>query len=160
MCRSRCANWLRAIMIVQINDRRMYEKVRDECGEQLAGCYRLVGLSPSGNPIPIRRMLGDDEDGVLYIGASVRLPGRLASLKKALLASYGEGGYLNKYVHNAAAKLTPGSMKLFPDTNCFHVEVRKGDLTWSPKDKAHFVEEARLLRRYHDRWGEYPPLNG
>jgi hypothetical protein len=137
----------------------VWQSVRDDFG-LVAGTYSLRLWNDTLTDFsPITRLLRTDEEGTLYIGTSSKLPNRIGALKKAVCAAYGGiEGYRDPGVHGAGRMIS----KLFARTFAVErlcVEVR----THPPNADDQFYyyrEEWRLLSRYAERFGEFPPLNG
>ena len=66
--------------VFKITDAHLFEEVRLLCNGTETGCYRVFSTGPDGRPTPVRRLLGDDPEGIIYIG-SRRLHGRMADLR-------------------------------------------------------------------------------
>lgn len=112
------------------------------------GIYFLHSLDEKGQPRPTQRLLGTDEEGVLYIGTTRgrTLSERLADFRKTVLPGYKGTGHIagRKY------KQLPNLMEKFPyDTLAFSIRVCEDP----PK------EESLAIKEYKNRFGEKPPLN-
>lgn len=109
------------------------------------GVYKVIAVK-SGKRIPINRLLGTDQDGVLYIGKADSFLKRVIDLRKALSPVHKSSahgfGYKYKHINSLNAA--------FPFENLF-VELNE---TENPRDL-----EYRWLKEYLDTFGEVPPLN-
>lgn len=109
------------------------------------GVYEIVVLDGNGYPKPLSRVGGVDGRGVLYIGGSRRLRGRLNTLRRMLYEQRPEG-HIAGMTYRASPRLkdiAPPSRLAFRFRHC--ADFRD--------------EEDTLLRRYVRKFGEVPPLN-
>jgi hypothetical protein len=146
----------------KINDFETYNRMQKDIGN-VAGIYQLRLLNPDDTTFkPLQRLLSVDNCGVLYIGASLSLPDRVASLRKGVCAAY-KVVYTDHSVHPCGMKLKDRTrMREFCgfESLCVVVEPCGG----SPEDfesyKGHYKLEWDQLQKYCMEFGEYPPLNG
>ena len=112
-----------------------------ECG----GVYFIQSYN---NQIPIRlnRVLGTDEEGVLYIGKSENLRERLRMLWRVLNAKLKATAHTFGTKYNDNKKLR----EAFP-LKSLYVSFR---ITNEPKSL-----ESELLYKYFSKYGEVPPFN-
>ncbi len=101
--------------------------------------------------------------GILYIGASMSLPDRVASLRKAANAAYRIGPYTDPTVHPCGRKLASNNKlrSMFQYRRlCITVEqCRSGPEDFEMK-QGHYQLEWSHLQSYCELYGEFPPLNG
>jgi hypothetical protein len=110
---------------------------------------RLID-APSGRPIPIGRFLGIDESGILLIGVSNDLGGRLYNFYYSYLEdrrTHSEGRRLH------LVRMLTKFEEIYPEASMQFSVKRIPD-----KEQAKHEEE-RLLKSYFKRFGELPPLN-
>jgi|GEM_PF-1684392 predicted GIY-YIG superfamily endonuclease len=114
------------------------------------GVYKIRLVSSKGLPIKIPRFLGNDGDGILYIGHTDDINKRINFLRGAIQGkqySSTEGQRLNLII-----KIT----SFIENYNNFKVQ-------YSFKRFAHKrgakLEKERLLECYFERYGEAPPVN-
>jgi hypothetical protein len=150
-------------------DDRMYDKFREGFGGPAPGIYRLHQLDGTGSFRPLARLLDSDEFGTLYIGTSWFVPNRANKMRGSICAAYRKLSP-NTYGHltnkSADAHQTGKAIKLMPlfaerlplDHLC--VTGERFSNARAPTDADHVHMEARLLREYAERFGEWPPLNG
>ena len=105
------------------------------------------------------RLLGVDSTEPLYIGASRRLPGRMADLKKSVYAAYQAGKYKTVWPHMVGRKISSSFRAAFP-LESMRVLIQGCKLEHAANEDQHFHDEAAELRAYQARYGETPPLNG
>jgi hypothetical protein len=139
--------------------------------ERFPGIYRLHATGSDGSFLPISRLLGVDPNGVLYIGTSVVVQDRAASLKKSICAAYkkvdpqtyGDQTFIDVGSHQTGKKIVrlPKFVAKFPlSTLCLTVEKYKGnDNDLETTSSGHFSLEEKLLREYKNEYGEKPALN-
>ncbi len=94
----------------------------------------------------INRVLGVDNEGILYIGKSDYLKERLRMLWRVLNPKLKATAHTFGQKYNESKKLK----KLFPMDSLFI------DFKTSKKPK---YLESKLLKRYFDKFGEVPPFN-
>src|SRR5689334_3888302 len=109
----------------------------DSLHKPFPGIYRLHVLDEQGF-LPLSRLLDVDPDGVIYIGTSVSVPGRVASLKKSISAAYKKVDpqtyahlpYIDEGTHQTGKKIVriPRFVERFRfDRLCVTVERYTGD---------------------------------
>ncbi len=114
------------------------EKIPD-----LAGVYKILADRP------ICRLLGTDKEGILDIGESIDLRKRITIFRSCIKGSRKQG-------HAAGVRFRDREL-----LNSFAEEtllVRWKKTGGKDKRKAQ-AEEARLLQKYRNDFGENPPLN-
>jgi hypothetical protein len=146
-----------------ISDLETWDKMQGEF-RNAPGIYELRLLGPDlTNFAPLQRLLSVDTDGILYIGASLSLPARIASLRKGVSAAYGGREYEDPSVHPCGRKLCDRPrLKETCDFDFLCVMVEAcGDTPESFENyNGHYKLEWERLQRYCAEFGEYPPLNG
>lgn len=146
----------------QVNDPKTWDKMQKEVGH-VPGVYELRALGPDGiNFRPLQRLVSVDQNGILYVGASLSLPARVASLRKGVFAAYGRE-YDQPTVHPCGTKLRdrPRMMEFCDvDSLCVIVEACENSPELFEDHGRHFELEWQRLQRYCKEFGEYPPLNG
>ena len=119
------------------------------------GVYRIRLIDSAGHsPVPVKRLLCQDEDGLLVIGESKDLRNRLKEFHKVTKE---KTGFLR---HSAGDRLLLNlifrhiSSKAFFDNKGLEVSFTKAQ----DKAGAQRLEEL-LLKVYFIQFGELPPLN-
>ncbi len=112
----------------------------------LPGMYQLIATDAGGEPLELDRIGGKDPGGLLYIGQSRHLRGRLTSIRNALVNDrrLGPMPAVTYQSSMAIQKLVPVSQIMFRFDHCD--ACRKA--------------EADELKYYFDIFGEVPPMNG
>ncbi len=113
------------------------------------GVYKVRLVDSSGFPVAIGRLVGKDDKGLLAIGSTKHLAGRVGKFCNALdkgADSHSVGERL--FLIRVACRRIPRKYK---DTK-FQVAVMK--LASDPAE-----EEGILLTKYFLKYGELPPLN-
>lgn len=111
------------------------------------GVYIIYALNTDMTPQPISRILGIDNNGILYIGETTNFKKRLELFRRVMSpanASIAHSGALN-------LKELPALRQRFP-ANCIYVKV-------FPHQNPN-AEETRMIEEYRQEFGEVPPLNG
>jgi len=122
---------------------------------KVSGVYKIRLSDSAGRPIPVGRLLGIDKKGVLAIGESVNLGGRLKEFHSAYTAgkfgrhSVGDRLFLVLMCQYSRFKTN------YQNNSWLQFRVMK----LSSKAAAQ-AEEERLLKNYFKAHGELPPLNG
>ena len=109
------------------------------------GVYFIYSLN-NNIPIKLDRVLGADEEGVLYIGKSENLRERLRMLWRVLNPKLKATAHTFGTKYNNNKKLR----EAFP-LNSLYVSFR---ITTNPK-----TLESELLDKYFSNYGEVPPFN-
>lgn len=134
----------------RILDKDFWKQV-DNAVNNRPGIYKLLCLNENG-PVPVPRIAGVDNEGILYIGKSENgeLRYRLGSLKKSLDTSYADRG-----AHSAGSRYH------------FHSDIRKNYpleglfvsiLSTDSQSGAGKLEKEELIK-YQEQFGELPPFN-
>ena len=109
------------------------------------GVYKVIATE-NKKPIPISRLLGKDNEGVLYIGQTISFLDRVIELKKSTAPKYvssnHEFGF--RYKEHPSIKINFPYDKLFIDLQ--------------PSNKPDELEKEEL-KKYYEQFGELPPLN-
>jgi len=105
------------------------------------GVYQIKVVKPTGSPISIRRLLGNDKMGIIYIGRG-RCETVATRIRKNVENEKGYAGVKRKFL-----KLQPHC--LFARARFVSVKTAKNleDL------------ETNLLKKYKEKFGELPPFN-
>ena len=134
----------------RILDKDFWKQVDDAVNEK-PGIYKLFCLNEKG-PVPVPRIAGVDNDGILYIGKSENgaLRSRLGSLKKSLDTSY-----TDRSTHSAGSRYHFQSdiRKNYPLEGLF-VSI----LSTDSQSEAGKLEKEEL-KFYQKQFGELPPFN-
>jgi hypothetical protein len=110
-----------------------------------AGVY-FIHSYDNGHPTGLNRVLGTDEEGVLYIGRSVNLRERLRMFWRVLDPKLKATAHTFGTKYNDNKKL----WEAFP-LKSLYVSYR---ITTEPKKL-----ESELLDKYFSKYGEVPPFN-
>lgn len=125
--------------MIQVND-AMAIKNESEC---LYGIYKLFWVI-NGQPQPINRLLDTDNSGLLYIGGTKSVQGRLDNFRNS--------AFRRGTNHTAGKKYREGKLNRF---------ISEGDIYAEVKYFHNALElERELLLNYRRTFGEIPPLNG
>ncbi|MCG9698363.1 hypothetical protein [Shewanella sp. Isolate11] len=130
---------------IKISSEKMWYDINDVHG-QSGGVYILRCLSESGGPIPINRLLGTDESGVLYIGKANSFLNRVAELKKSISPDYNSGSHECGSRYKSHRAITQAFPYKFLYVNLIESEEPR-------------KVESELLNDYENKYGELPPLN-
>ena len=130
--------------LFQFADPTFWDKINDRHKSD-GGVYKVIAVD-SGQRTPINRLLGTDDQGVLYIGKATTFIDRVIDLKKSISPDY------NGTAHTCGRryKATPNIAKHFPFDK-LHIELIQST---TPDDL-----EKKLLNDYMQTFGEVPPLN-
>src|SRR5680860_509616 len=79
------------------------------------GVYELYCMNGNGLTIPVQRMLGSDEDGILYIGMASNFLDRVINLKKSISPKYKSVSHECGTRYKASTK----TKELYPYQNLF-----------------------------------------
>jgi hypothetical protein len=146
----------------KVSDLQTWNKTQNEVSN-VPGVYELRVLERKGiNFRPLQRRMSVDQNGILYIGASLSLPARVASLRKGVLSAYGRE-YKAFSAHLCGTKLHDRPrINEFCDVDslCIMVETCGNSPEDFEEHDGHYELEWLCLQRYCDKCGEYPPLNG
>ncbi|RKN83354.1 hypothetical protein [Ulvibacterium marinum] len=110
------------------------------------GVYELYCMNKYGKTIPVNRMLGTDDEGLLYIGKAGSFLDRVIELKKSISPDYNSRGH----ECGARYKASKGIQEIYPYENLFVY------LTSSENER---ILEIEKLNGYLEKFGEFPPLN-
>lgn len=127
-----------------IANENFWFNIESEFG-QAGGIYKLVCIQ-KGKPLPICRLTGKDNNGILYIGKATSFLNRVIELKKSISKGYEtlshEAGF--RYLEIDTIQ------KHFPYKDLY-VLLKVDDNTDTPEQEA--------LKSYVNEFGEPPPLN-
>jgi hypothetical protein len=115
------------------------------------GVYRIRLLDSNGRPVEIRRILGVDTDGIIYIGMAAR--GRDGGLSNRLW-----GFWMSAFGRDASAHAAGARYKRLLSKHLPRHQVEYSYRKVSGAREAKQLE-AECLRKYAVQWGELPPLN-
>ena len=140
---------------ILISESHFWDKARTKIGdEQKPGVYKLRCLKEDSQGfIPICRLLGKDDEGILYIGAGKLLLARVTELMMAL-RSVMKIDYNNHSKHTCSFKYENINIQQkYPYT--------KLCVTLYPIDNGNdpYIFERELLENYEKTYGEAPPFN-
>ena len=130
-----------------LSSEEVWQKLKRDHGDK-GGVYKLHCLDEENDRrlIPINRVLGVDQEGVLYIGKASVIHNRIGDLMKSLSSEYKSFGHPAGQLYAINKKL----QESFPfDRLCVTVLPSE-----NPTDTE--IEE---LRKYFDEYGEVPPFN-
>ncbi len=127
---------------IRFDDKDFYKDVPNE-----VGIYKIYSLQENNIPHILRRLLKDDEEGILYICHSKKLKDRIRMLYRVL-----NPNDFAATAHTFGMKYRNSKIlqKNFPkSTLAFTYEV----------DSQHEKKEKKLIKNYSEIFGEVPPLN-
>lgn len=112
------------------------------------GVYTLscVQNDDSMRPTPVQRLLGEDADGVLYIGMATSFLDRVIQLKKSLSPEHVSQGHECGVRHKQHVQIA----QAFP----YERLMVSFSVSEAPREA-----EQQALQHYFNRFGELPPLN-
>jgi hypothetical protein len=119
------------------------------------GVYTIRLADSVRQPIPISRLFGDDDEGLLAIGESVDLARRIKDFYNA----YTAGAFGRHSVGDRLFLVLICRYSSFKTTNQNNSTVQFRIMKLSNKVEAQ-TEEEKLLKNYFKEHGELPPLNG
>jgi len=108
------------------------------------GLYQIRMADSSNNPIPIPRLAGIDESGIIYIGKSIKLRPRI------------ENFYCGRHSGGGMYNLVRLRLKRHKPYNGYLLQYRYMKI--NDKEMIKKVE-TNLLRRYFRKYCELPPFN-
>lgn len=108
------------------------------------GLYQIRMTNTHNNPIPIPRLAGTDEGGIIYIGQSVKLRPRIESFYCGRHSGGGMYGLV---------RLRLKKIKRYKD---YYLQYRCMNISDSDMMRK---KETRMLRRYFREHCELPPFN-
>lgn len=111
------------------------------------GIYKIYSLDENDNPRHLQRLLGIDEEGVLYIGKSENLNDRVRMLWRVLQPNY------RATAHTFGVNYK--SLQVIQDA--FPLDTLAIDFEENNMAK---IYEKSLIENYRQLYGEVPPLNG
>ena len=130
-----------------LSSKEVWKKLARDHGDR-GGVYKLHCLYEENNSkfIPINRILGVDQEGVLYIGKASQICTRIGDLMKSLSPSH------KSFNHPAGIRYA--SNKKLQESFSFNrlcVTVLPSE---DPNDS-----EVYEMRKYFEQYGEVPPFN-
>jgi len=133
--------------LLKIADANFWYKIDDLCKEwgKDGGVYKLIGVS-NGKRAVINRLLGADDQGVLYIGMAKTFLNRVIELKKSILREYSSSSHDCGVLY----KNHSGINSRFAEQDLY-VEL------W-PSERPELLE-SEFIRNYTNTFGEVPPMN-
>lgn len=108
------------------------------------GLYQIRMVNPSDNPLPIPRLAGVDERGIIYIGKSVELRTRI------------ENFYCGRHSGGGMYNLIRLRLRRYKPYNNYILQYRYMKIS---DEKVMEKTETNLLRRYFREYCEPPPFN-
>jgi hypothetical protein len=108
------------------------------------GLYQIRMVNPSNKPLPIPRLAGVDESGIIYIGKSVELRTRI------------ENFYCGRHSGGGMYNLVRLRLRRHKPYNNYLLQYR---YMKSNDENAMEKTETNLLRRYFRQYCELPPFN-
>lgn len=129
----------------RISSERFWYEINDAFASS-GGVYVLSCVDEKEIPIPVGRLLGEDLDGVLYIGMANSLLDRVTELKKSLSPDHISSAHECGSRHKSDALIS----ERFP------YERLRVDLIAAEDPRA---AEQDALAKYLAKFGELPPLN-
>ncbi|MFD1314236.1 GIY-YIG nuclease family protein [Namhaeicola litoreus] len=111
------------------------------------GVYRIYWIK-NGKRQPIKRFMGSDKTGLIYIGESINIRKRLNEFRNAAFGKSQESHV--------------GGKKIFR-LDILKSHIQKKDLFFEfeyTEPNEHRDRENQLLEHYKQKFGEVPPLNG
>jgi hypothetical protein len=115
------------------------------------GVYRIRAFGNDGQPVPLRRLGGDDPDGILDIGETGK--GTTGTLQ------YRIGTFQNAVLRGTAPHAAGCKFHVYQYSQHFPLDRLRVDWVTKPsKDEARDFEK-KLLRDYRSRLLDCPPLN-
>lgn len=133
-------------MFYLASDNMWYEINEKFCNNGGVYIIKCVESVYSPTPLPINRLLGQDNEGILYIGKADVFTKRVADFKKSVNPIYSSKGHEAGY----RLKSHPGLAASFP-FNQLTAELIESD---DPR-----FTECKIINEYEERFGELPPLN-
>ena len=130
-----------------LSSEEVWQKLARDHGDK-GGVYKLHCLDEENDStfIPINRILGVDQEGVLYIGKASLIRNRIGDLMKSLSPTH------KSFNHPAGIRYASNKklQESFPfDRLCVTVLPSE-----TPNDS-----EVHEMRKYFEEYGEVPPLN-
>jgi len=112
------------------------------------GFYKIYALNKKGKPRSIRRVLGNDKEGIIYIGCAPKqtLKKRLDNFRLCVVPGY-------KTTNHSGGKRYK-SLKAFQEEFPYKTLA----VTYQVSNKSKQREKA-MLEEYSQQYGEVPPLN-
>lgn len=111
------------------------------------GIYKIYSLDENDNPRHLQRLLGIDEEGVLYIGKSENLNDRVRMLWRVLQPNY----RATAHTFGMNYKSLQVIQDEFP-LDTLAIEFEENNMAK--------IYERSLIENYRQLYGEVPPLNG
>jgi len=118
-----------------------------------SGCYALI-LFKNENPKKICRLLGKDDNGILYIGKADSLLERVTSLQQSVICN---SEFSQEHPKEKGHKSL--SKKFFRIRKSIDINDLKIKI-WNNQEDIPEKLESYLLELYVRSYGELPPLNG
>ena len=130
--------------LLHIADNDFWNKINNQFQDN-GGVYKIIAVQ-DGQRITIKRFLGYDKNGILYIGKANSFLDRVIDLKKSISPEY-QG---TSHICGRRYKSNPNIARQFPFSILF-IELIHSD---KPDEL-----EKDLLNDYRLVYGEVPPLN-
>jgi hypothetical protein len=117
-----------------------------------AGIYKIRRADPEGVAVPVARLEGNDEEGLLAIGESNNLARRIKEFHDAYIGK--------RFQHSSAVNLFITWVSRYSPLQTSHGQSRIQVTAMKLGDKIEAEkQEEELFKRYFVRYGELPPLN-
>lgn len=140
-------------------DEPSWQQVDDLFGRN-PGIYRVKVKNASGDGYePIRRLLGIDSSGLLYIGMSDAIISRFGGLRAGIYGAYRYRTYTNPAAHGIGVKMAQGFSRAFSKERIFIEIEGYSKSTEVPKNFDAWRYEADAIGDYIKQFGEPPPFN-
>jgi len=130
--------------LFHIADKHFWDKI-DDLYKEKGGVYKMIAVEDKKR-ITIKRFLGYDQSGVLYIGKATSFLDRVINLKKSISPNLAG----TSHICGRRYKANPNIAIQFPFMNLY-IELIQDD---EPEEL-----EKKLLKEYRITFGEVPPLN-
>lgn len=130
--------------IFHLGDKDLWNMINDLYKDK-GGVYKMIAVE-DGKRSTIRRFLGYDQNGVLYIGKATSFIDRVINLKKTISPDYND----TSHICGRRYKSNPNIAIQFPFMNLY-IELTQSD---QPDEL-----EKQYLEDYKKVFGEVPPLN-
>lgn len=131
-------------MVISLADTNLWDKINQQFTNK-GGIYKIIAIKDNV-PVAINRLLGADNNGILYIGKATSFLDRVIELKKSTDPNY----ISSNHEFGSRYKKHSEIRSLFPFEN-ISVSLELCD---NPAET-----ESAELKKYYETFGELPPLN-
>lgn len=142
---------------IMLNDPNLKQKL--EANYPWTGIYKIYCKNDDmKSNIPIRRLLKEDTEGILYIGASDYLPNRIEGLVDAIKEAQKTSPSKSRLSKHVCGKkfVNKELQRKFPFEK-LHITITGSDK--NAHIDSHYILETEELAKYESAFGEPPPLN-